>query len=332
MAHVGHMEPLRFPILDSPQEDSDRVLVIKLGALGDLVQATGAFAAIRQHHPWASITLLTTRPFVALAQASPWFDDVWEDRRPGPLNLGGWMRLAKRLSGGTFDRVYDLQTSARSRRYYRLMRLGGIGNGRRLEWSGVARGCSHPHKNPRRDAMHTVDRVAEQLRAAGIADIPAPMLDWIDADVSRFNLPGRFAVLVPGGSLHRPEKRWPARHYASLARELAQRGATPVLLGSVSESAVTSEIAASCQQAIDLTGQTSLADIYSIGQRAAGAVGNDTGPMHLIAVSGAPLVVLFCDASDPKLCAPRGDNVTVLHRRSLRGLAVGEVEAALRMR
>ena len=316
----------------SEPETADRVLVIKLGALGDFVQATGGFAAIRQHHPWANITLLTTGSLVDLAQASPWFDDVWEDRRPGPLNLGGWIRLTKLLSGGAFDRVYDLQTSARSRRYYRLMRLGGIWSGRQSEWSGVARGCSHPHHNPQRDAMHTIDRLAEQLRAAGIAEIPAPTLDWIDADVSRFNLPGRFAVLVPGGSRHRPEKRWPVRHYASLARELAQRGVIPVLLGSASEAAVTSEIAASCHQAIDLTGETSLADIYSIGLRAAGVVGNDTGPMHLIAVSGAPLVVLFCDASDPKLCAPRGDNVTVLSRHSLGGLAVGEVEAVLRMR
>lgn len=306
-----------------------RLLIIKLSALGDFIQATGAFAAIRQHHPWAHITLLTTRSFVGLAQASPWFDEVWEDRRPGPLSLGGWWRLGRRLSGADFDRVYDLQTSARAERYFRLMRFSGL---REVEWSGIARGCSHPHDNPQRDAMHTIDRLASQLHAAGIADLPPPHLGWIDADISRFGLPRSYALLVPGGSRHRPDKRWPVEHYASLARELVHRAVTPVLLGSTPERAVTKRIAAACQQAIDLTGETSLADIYAIGARAAVAVGNDTGPMHVIAVGGTRTVVLFSDASNPHLCAPRGDNVTVLQRNALRGLSVGEVEAALRMR
>ncbi|MFT9380899.1 glycosyltransferase family 9 protein, partial [Gluconobacter sp.] len=59
-----------------------RILVIKLGALGDFVQAFGAFASIRAAFPHDSITLLTTPPFVELAKAAPWFDDVTTDRRP----------------------------------------------------------------------------------------------------------------------------------------------------------------------------------------------------------------------------------------------------------
>jgi len=59
-----------------------RILVIKLGALGDFVQALAPMAAIRRHHPGAHITLLTTDPFVELAAASRWFDDIWVDSRP----------------------------------------------------------------------------------------------------------------------------------------------------------------------------------------------------------------------------------------------------------
>ena len=51
-----------------------KILVIKLGALGDFIQATGPFKAIRQHHRGAHITLLTTPPFVSLASDSSWFD------------------------------------------------------------------------------------------------------------------------------------------------------------------------------------------------------------------------------------------------------------------
>ncbi|OYW09809.1 MAG: ADP-heptose--LPS heptosyltransferase, partial [Rhodospirillales bacterium 12-71-4] len=57
------------------------ILVIRLGALGDLVQSFGPFAAIRAHHPEARIVLLTTPPFAGLARRSPWFDDVWADGR-----------------------------------------------------------------------------------------------------------------------------------------------------------------------------------------------------------------------------------------------------------
>jgi ADP-heptose:LPS heptosyltransferase len=62
---------------------TDHVLVIKLSALGDFVQALGPMKAIRDHHARAQITLLTTAAFADLGQATGWFDQVWIDRRPG---------------------------------------------------------------------------------------------------------------------------------------------------------------------------------------------------------------------------------------------------------
>ncbi len=134
-----------------------RILVIKLGALGDFVLAFGPFAAIRAAHPDAEITLLTTPPFAELARAAPWFDRVVTDTRPPPWHLPGLLRLRRALRG--FDRVYDLQTSGRSGWYFRLAG--------RPAWSGIARGCSLPHANPGRNAMHTLERQREQLAMAG---------------------------------------------------------------------------------------------------------------------------------------------------------------------
>ena len=76
-----------------------RVLVIKLAALGDFVQAFGPFAAIRRYHPGAKVTLLTTPPFVDLARAGGWLDDIWIDTRPEALNVGGWVALRRRRAG-----------------------------------------------------------------------------------------------------------------------------------------------------------------------------------------------------------------------------------------
>lgn len=300
---------------------TSRILVIKLGALGDFVQAFGPFAAIRQHHPDAEITLLTTRPFAALAVASPWFDHVWVDDKPKMWQVPGVLRLRKRLNSGRFERVYDLQTSDRSSWYYRLM-------GQSVDWSGIAAGCALPHANPERDAMHTVERQAEQLAMAGIESVPRADLSWADGDVGRFGLPHPFALLCPGGAAHRPAKRWPADNFAAIAQWLAARGITPVLLGTQAERAEIDAIHAACPQSVSLTGKTQFLDILGLGRQAVLALGNDTGPMHLIAATQCPSVVLFSHESDPTLCAPRG-RVLVLRAPSLAELPVAEVEVAI---
>jgi ADP-heptose:LPS heptosyltransferase len=295
------------------------ILVIRLGALGDFVQSFGPFAAIRAHHPGARITLLTTRPFAELARRSPWFDEVWADGRPSWRDPRAVLALARRLRWARFDRVYDLQTSGRSSRYRWLV-------GRGAEWSGIAPGASHPHANPGRDAMHTVDRQREQLEMAGIRDFPAPALDWLAADLSRFGLSGRFGLLVPGASPLRPLKRWPAARFAELA---AGAGLPVAVIGGPAEGEIAARIAAAARDAVDLTGRTSFAEIAALGRRAAWAVGNDTGPTHLLAVAGCPTLALFGEDSDPALCGPRGPAARVLRHVPLAGLGVTEVRTAL---
>jgi len=298
----------------------ERILVIKHGALGDFVLAMGPFAAIRSHHARAHITLLTAAPYADLARRSGWFDEVWIDDRPGWGRPGGWWALRRRLRAGGFVRVYDLQTSDRSSAYLRLFPRRG-----RPEWSGIAPGASHPHANPRRNAMHTVERQREQLAMAGIPDVPAADLSWLDADITRYRLPARLVLLVPGGSPNRPGKRWPAEHYAALADMLIGEGLAPVLLGTEAERDVLAAVATGRPEVVNLAGQTDFAEIAALARRAAGAVGNDTGPMHLIAAAGCPSVVLFSAESDPALCAPRGPAVTVLREERLGALGVEAV-------
>jgi ADP-heptose:LPS heptosyltransferase len=291
-----------------------RILVIKLAALGDFVQAFGPFAAIRAHHPGARITLLTTPPFAALAEASPWFDEVWHDGRPDWTDWRGVARLALRLRRADFTRVYDLQTSSRSSRY-RLF-VGG-----RAEWSGIARGASHPDADPRRDSLHTAERQHGQLQAAGITDFPAPALDWLEADISALALPPGFALLLPGASPTRPGKRWPAAHFAELAGRL---GRPVVLCGGPAEIPLAREIMARTPGLTDLTGRTDLRQLAAVARRASLAIGNDSGPTHLAAAAGCPTLALFGGESDPALCAPRGQ-VVVLRHEPLAALGVEAV-------
>lgn len=296
------------------------ILVIKLGALGDFVQTLGPLAAIRGHHAGARIVLLTTAPFVAFARASPYVDDVWVDDRPKLLDVRGWLLLRRRLRGARFTRVYDLQTSDRSGFYFRLFWPGPY-----PEWSGVARGCSHPHANPQRDFMHNVDSRAEQLRMAGIAHCPPPDLSWTTRDVSHLGLAPRYAMLVPGGAPHRPAKRWPVERYAALAARLAAQGVQPVLIGAAAEDPLHGVIRTRCAEAVSLAGETTLLDLAALARGALVAIGNDTGPMHLAAAAGCPSVVLYSHESDPALCGQRGARVTWIRRPSLNDVGVGEV-------
>jgi ADP-heptose:LPS heptosyltransferase len=137
-----------------------------------------------------------------------------------------------------------------------------------------------------------------------------------------------FALLVPGGSPHRLDKRWPAGRYAHLALELSRRGLQPVVIGGAAEAQLAREIDRNAPQALDLIGRTRIADLASLGAGASLAIGNDTGPLHVIAAAGAPTLALFSEASDPALTGPRGPRVRTLRRSSLEDLAVEDVQQA----
>ncbi len=305
---------------------SGRILVIKLAALGDFVQATGPMRRIRAAHPQAHITLLTTPPYAGLGRATGLFDAV--DERGRPHGVMAQLALLRRLRRARFERVYDLQTSDRSS----ALRLAFLP--RAPQWSGIAVGASHPHDNPQRDRMHTLERQADQLRAAGVwpdaptapGAAPPPDLGFIAADAgapARFGLAPPFALLVPGASPQRPGKRWPVQGFADLAQRLASTGVVSAIVGGSAEAALGGELARA--GAVDLTGRTSFTDLVALGRRAALVVSNDTGPAHLLAATGAPTVVLFGPQSDPALCAPRGARVRTLSADPLAELSVAQV-------
>lgn len=299
-----------------------RILVLRLSALGDFVQALGPAAAIRRHHRGDHITLLTTAPFAEFARQLGFFDEVMVDRRPGPLDIAGWLALRHRLRQGGFDRVYDFQTSQRSALYALLFRPGPV-----PEWSGIAWRGSHPHANLDRDRQHTIDKQAEQLLMAGIYPTPLPLLPPLDCRLPRQLASRRFALLVPGSSARHPAKRWSARRFGMLAEELRRAGCASVVIGSQAERPLATAIREICRDAVDLVGRTDIASVAALAQRAVLTVGNDTGVTHLAAAAGCPVVVLFSQASDPAWCAPRGRVVRVLTAPDLDDLDIDRVLA-----
>lgn len=307
-------------VAPAQKEGVKKILVIRLGALGDFVQSFGPFEAIRTAHPTAQITLLTTSPFVVLAQASGWFDRVECDARPRWHNVKGMLALRQQLRG--YDRVYDLQTSSRTARYYTLAG--------KPEWSGHVPGAALQHDNPWRNAMHTHARQRDQLLKAGIPDVALPNIAWLAGQGPKLGF--AYALLVPGAAAHRPAKRWPARRYGYIAQKLVAQGITPLVVGVAQDQPLAEEICQICPQAQDYTGRTSLLELAGLAARASVAVGNDTGPMHLAAQMGCRCIVLFSAQSDPALTAPLGrapGQVCVFSVRDLALLTPQRVAAAL---
>jgi len=301
------------------------ILVIKLSALGDFIQSLGAFRAIRDHHRGSRITLLTTAPFVEMAVACGCFDDVWQDDRPRWWQVGRWLRHIRRLRRAGFTRVYDLQRSQRTGWYFHLL------GPRSPEWIGIVSGCSHRYVDPPEDT-HIMARHAGMLALAGIPDVPPPDLSFLRADVGHFAIKAPYALLVPGSSAHRAIKRWPAGQFAELAQALTREGVTPVLIGGPAERDAMRKITETCPETHDLCGQTDLAELVTLAQGARIAIGNDTGPLHIVAAAGCPTIALFSRESHPVRSKPPGPTVTVLQKPFLNELTVPEVLAAVRAR
>jgi ADP-heptose:LPS heptosyltransferase len=305
--------------------DRNRILVVKLGALGDIVQAFAAFAQIRQAHADAEITLLTTPPFVDFAAASGLFDRIESDGRP--RGLVSLVRLFARLRARRYARIYDLQTSGRTKRYFH----GFWPNP--PQWSGISPGASHRQTRPDRDLMHNLDRMADQLHVAGIgpaygpSEAPPPRFDWAagQGDVAAgLGLSEPFALLAPAASPVKPQKRWPIDQYRALAQGLAQRGLRIGVVGGPEDRPLFQTIAEAVPDGVDRTGRTSLVQLAALGLKAALAVGNDTGPTHLIAYAGAPGLMLMSNVSRPEHCGPRG-RMASLQVEDLRDLTCAAV-------
>lgn len=303
--------------------EPQHILVIKLGALGDFIYATGAMAAIRRHHPQDKITLLTTQPFEKLGRACGYFDDVWVDKKPNKFNLLGWAALRKRLNSGYFARVYDLQNNDRTSLYFRLFSP-------RPEWVGAVKGASHRNASPERSAGHAFAGHQQTLALAGITDVTLDHLGWMTGDISDFPLQPPYVLIVPGCSPNHPEKRWPIAHFRAVVGKLLRQGYQPVILGTKDDADATAEICRGFEGVLDLTGRTSLCDVPDLARGAVCAIGNDTGPMHICALAGCPVVMLFSNQTSliRKHAPPKDTGVKAFESYDMKDIPVADVFAA----
>lgn len=273
--------------------------------------------AIRDHHPDDHITLMTTKPYAPMAEKSGYFNSVWITKKPKWSHLSEWISLRKELNKANYSRIYDLQNNDRTNLYFKLLKSP------KPEWVGIAKGASHRNDTPSRKSGTAFAGHVETLAKAGIENIKIDKLEWMEQNLSKFNLPSNFALIIAGCAPDRPEKRWPSKYYSALAQYLIKMDITPVLIGTDAEKETNLEIAkAAPEKIVNLTNKTNLYDIATLARRAQITIGNDTGPVHIAAITGRPTLVIFNEGktSNPEKHKPLGAEVHIVSNSNIENI------------
>lgn len=274
-----------------------RVLVIQSAFLGDSMLTVPLLRRLRELLPGARLCVLTLPTAVEIFKG-PWVDEVLLDDKRGADRgpLGPW-RVAARLKDQGFDLAVIPHRSLRSAL---VAKLAGIP--RRVGFDSSAGRFLLTDTVPFTWLMHDLERNLALLLPLGGAAAPresesryldAPALPpaLVDALEAAGVGPGaRLAGVHPGAAW--ATKRWLPERYAALCDALKADGLTPVLVGGPQDAALAAGIAAG-GRAVDLTGKTDLHALKALMGRLSLFVTNDSGPMHLAAAAGVPVVAVF---------------------------------------
>ena len=277
-------------------------LVVSPSWIGDAVLAHPLLVRLGARDPSGAIDVL------APAWASAVYGRMPEVRRViafpfghGELKLGERRRFAKALP--RYDRAVVLPGSLKS-----ALVPWFAGIPARTGWRGEMRyGLLNDLRRLDEQALPLiVERYAALAQPAGEAlerPLPVPRLAVDaarrDATVARFGLAGDSPVLaLAPGAEYGPAKRWPARHFAEVARRHAGRGHRVWLFGSAKDAAITAEVVRLAGvEAADLAGRTSLDEAIDLLSLASRVVTNDSGLMHVAAALDRPMAAVFGSSS-----------------------------------
>jgi lipopolysaccharide heptosyltransferase I len=290
----------RIPLREYPAE---RIALIKPSALGDIIHSLPVLSALRQRYPAAAITWVVNRAYAPLLRGHPDLDDtlVFDRSAIGASWLracAAYQRFCRQLRDRRFDLVIDLQGLLRSG----VMTWASRAE-RRVGLSTAREGATWFYNDvvPVKDfnAIHAVDRYWLVAQALGVGDGPKTFRvfigeterQWAAATLREYPRP--WMAIGPGSRW--VTKRWLPGHFADIARRAQERfGGTAVFIGGSDEQHLSEEVARRLGGAtLDLTGRTTLPQLAALLDQADVMVANDTGPLHLAAALGRPLVAPY---------------------------------------
>lgn len=282
-------------------------MLIKMGALGDIIQALPVAAALRQRFPQAELCWLARKRWSDILLASPCLDQVIASSNEGVAELGAQLR-AKR-----FEVVLDMQGSPRtgmltwlSRARWRI--------GYRFSLDDIGAWPSNVRLIDRRPNVHAVHRYLAFARALGAGDGPVKFPLQIEEtyrQAARRLLSAAGWKGEPLAAIHagagRASKVWPAERFGLVAARLAGDGFLSLLVGAKGDLPLAERVIESAGvRMLNLVNRTSLRELAALFLQCRLAIGNDSGPIHLAAALGLPVAAIF-GSSNPAHSTPYGD-------------------------
>jgi lipopolysaccharide heptosyltransferase II len=297
----------RLPPSRLREVDARRICIVKPSALGDVVQALPLLGALRSRFPSASVSWIIRRDLADLLTGDPELSELIPYRRDGSARE--FLQLLELLRRRRFDLVFDLQGLFRTA----LMTVATratvrVGLETAREGASLACNCIIPDSSRNVPAHLRYWRVAEALGAGGrsrvaVVPVTAEATSWA-AEALR-PLPRPILAIHPGATWE--TKRWPAAKFAELASRF---DGSVVVVGSDQErkggAQIANAVLAQGRSAVDLTGQTTLKRLAALLAAADLLVSNDSGPLHLAAALGTPVVGIFTCTS-PVRSGPAGE-------------------------
>jgi lipopolysaccharide heptosyltransferase II len=287
--------------------------------LGDVVQALPVLRLLKRHFPPSEIFWWVAADLAPLLEHDSDLSGTFLFRRRGwarPQYWGELRHTIQAVRAQKFDWVIDLQGLARSS-VFGWLAGGGLTIG--LEDWREGAPALYDLSVPRPSfTTHAVDWYLEVLRALHVPvhwnfDWMPGRPDQVHAFHSRWNVPAARWILINPGARW-PNKRWPAEFFAEVVRQLARLRPDWqfAILGAASDSELAKVIAAADpKRCLDLTGRTSLPDLVEWIRQGELLLSNDTGPMHIAAALGKPVVSVF-GPTEPRRTGPYGRSGGVL--------------------
>jgi len=275
----------------------NRILIVRLGSLGDIVHAVPAAAALTRTWPGAAVDWVTAPGYRELVGMVRGLRRVIAVDTRRLMGQDGLVAVIRSLRAARYDAVLDLQGLLKSAVLARLARGARTLGFARGELREPAAAAFYTETVDVSGATHVIDKGLALVRALGAETdatafpLTIPETSGVDALVSRM-APAGYALLNPGAAW--PNKQWPVERFGAVAAALKrERGLPSVVLWGPGERRGAEAVVAASNGAAEMAPPATIPGIAALAKHARLVVSGDTGPLHLAAAAGAPAVALF---------------------------------------
>jgi ADP-heptose:LPS heptosyltransferase len=286
---------------------TENILIIKHGALGDLIQADGIIKSIRYEHRNAKLILLTSKKFINLMSKCPYIDNQLIDDRPSFFNFLSLINLYKNIKKYDFKIIYDLQNSQRTYIYRKYLF-------NKIKWIST---------NRKDHAKSGLSGLEEMLREYFVIskNIFRPDISWLATDTKKIikknKILSKYIVLLPGSSKKNPLKRWP--YFEDLAKLIISKGYEVITILGPEELEMNHSFPGHVLKNLDWF------QLSGIIKNSLFVVGNDSGPSHIASCLNNKGLALFGPTTSAIRSELKRGKFEILKVDNLENLAAEEV-------